>query len=476
MIPNSQSQPKTKIVATIGPASDSPQQIEALIKAGVNVFRFNMKHGDVAWHNERMERVQQVADRIGSPIGILIDLQGPEIRINTLNAEPMSVKKDETFLLSAELIEGKKSLAVKDVRIIEALSVGDEVLIDDAAIELDVVGKYPEYLEVKARADYEISNRKGMNLPGVKLTLDSLIKTDLEKLDLAQTRKVDFVALSFVRSAEDIRILREEMAKRGVKAQVVAKIENAHALENLESILMASDAVMVARGDLGVEVPLEELAYWQKKMIQMCRQMAKPVITATQMLQSMIEAPRPTRAEVTDVANAVLDGSDAIMLSGETAQGKYPEKAVAMMRKIANFNEEKVTLPELTVNHAYDQAEGLTSAAHYLLASERQFKIDAVVIFTETGSTARKIARFHPRIPIIAITDLPEVRDQLTLVYGVIPFHLEFPEGDIVTLDPIFKVLKEQGVVESGNRLLVLHGHKWRTPGLTNTMTIKEVA
>lgn len=466
---------RTKIVATIGPASDSEQGIRDLIQAGANIIRFNMKHGTVEWHQERIQRVQQVADSLNMPVGILIDLQGPEIRIETLNKEPMVVAEGEHLLLSATYLDGMKTICVPEQKVIDALDIGDEVLIDDGFMEFEVIEHHEQGWMLRSNGDYNVTHRKGMNLPGVKLTLASLIDSDLDKLDLASKEHVDFVALSFVRDAEDIRILREEMAKRGVNAAVCAKIENASALEHLDEIIAVSDCLMVARGDLGIEVAFEELTYWQKKMIYACRMANKPVITATQMLQSMVDSPRPTRAEVSDVANAVFDGSDAVMLSGETAQGKYPKQAVATMHRIVEFNEEKVMLPELVQEGRLTQTEAVTRAAMHLLDNNRDFDIAGIVVFTETGSTARALSRFRPGLPIIALTQNDKVRDQLCLAYGVMSFLTEFPQGDIVSVEPIIADLKERGLVSTGQRLLFIHGHRWNEPGLTNTLSLKEV-
>lgn len=466
---------RTKIVATLGPASDTVEKIEELIKAGANVFRFNMKHGDVAWHTERIQRAQGVADKLGVPIGILIDLQGPEIRIETLNKEPLPVVAGEEILLSVDFVDGRKGFRVPDHRVIDGLNPGDQILIDDGFIEFSVTGRDDQGVIIKSVGDYSVSNRKGMNLPGVHLELSSLIDDDLKKLDMAASEKVDFVALSFVRTAEDLRVLKEEMKKRNITSHVVAKIENAKAIEHLDEIIAASDAVMIARGDLGIEIPFEELTYWQKTMIHKCRQAGKAVITATQMLQSMVESPRPTRAEVSDVANAVFDGSDAIMLSGETAQGKYPTLAVQAMHRIAEFNESKVNLPPLEETHVLSQTEAITRSVHDLLEQKRDFNLSAIVIFTETGETARKLARFRPDVPLIALTEDPKTRDELCLSYGVYPLVAKFPEGDIVSVDPIITQLKELQVVKPGDRLLFVHGRRWKEPGLTNTISLREV-
>lgn len=466
---------RTKIVATIGPASDTEEKIRELLEAGANVVRFNMKHGTVEWHQERIQRVQKVANELGKPVAILVDLQGPEIRIETKDKEPLPVSEGEHIVLANGYVEGEKTISVPDDKVIEALKVGDQVLIDDGFMEFEVIKKHDRGWVLRSFGDYSVTHRKGMNLPGVSLSLASLIDADLDKLDLASKEHVDFVALSFVRTAEDIRILREEMAKRNVVAQVCAKVENAKALDHIDEIIATSDCVMVARGDLGIEVPYEELSYWQKKIIFKCRLANKPVITATQMLQSMVDSPRPTRAEVSDVANAVFDGSDAVMLSGETAQGKYPKQAVAAMHRIVEFNEEKVMLPQLNQEGRLSQTEAVTRAAMHLIENNRDFDIAGIVVFTETGNTARALSRFRPNLPIIALTQNDKVRDQLCLVYGVMSFLTEFPKGDIVSVDPIIDDLKSRGLVSAGQRLLFIHGHRWNEPGLTNTLSLKEV-
>ncbi|KKP29270.1 MAG: Pyruvate kinase [Candidatus Nomurabacteria bacterium GW2011_GWF1_31_48] len=296
----------TKIVATIGPASDTEEIIEHLIEAGVNVFRFNTKHGTTQWHEERIKRVQQIANKLGKDIGILMDLQGPEIRLETFDKKPIFVERGETLKITVEPTEKFKSICIPRKEVFEALNKGDQILIDDGSIELKVTSVSESLIEAVTEDPGEIGHRKGVNFPGVRVDLPSLIKDDLEKLSMAGVNKVDFVALSFCRTKMDVENLRKELEKRKMKSMVVAKIESREALDNIDEIIEAADGIMVARGDLGVEVPIEELAYWQKKIIEKCRVRNKPVITATQMLQSMIENLRPTRAEATDVANAVL--------------------------------------------------------------------------------------------------------------------------------------------------------------------------
>ena len=464
---------RTKIVATIGPASDTEKTIAGLLRAGVNVFRFNMKHGTPEWHEERIQLAQKVATDAGLPVGILIDLQGPEIRISTTDKKPLIVEESEEILMSTEFVEGKKGFKVGDQKVIDALEVGDVVLIDDGFFEFDVIAKDKVGLTLKARGNYAVGHRKGMNLPGVKLDLASLIDDDFKRLDMAARNQIDFVALSFVRDSKDIDILREEMKKRSINAHVCAKIENQAALQNLDEIIEATDAIMIARGDLGIEVPFEELAYWQKTMIHKCRTAGKAVITATQMLNSMENSVRPTRAEVSDVANAVFDGTDAVMLSGESANGKYPELAVATMRRIVNFNEDKVEVPPVFYDRDLTQTETITQAAMSIV--EEDPDLAAIVVFTETGTTARMISRYRPDVPIIAVTQSPKTQEELCLSYGVVGVTMDFPEGDITTVDPLMMELKTAGVVEEGQRVLFIHGARWQEPGLTNTLAIRQV-
>jgi pyruvate kinase len=464
---------RTKIVATIGPASDTEKTIAGMIKAGANVFRFNMKHGTPEWHEERIQRAQKVANELGTPVGILIDLQGPEIRIETEDKKPIIVESGEEILLSAEFVEGRKGIKVGDQKVIDALDVGDVVMIDDGFFELDVIAKDDIGLTIKARGSYAVGHRKGMNLPGIKLDLASLIADDFKRLDMAARNTIDFVALSFVRDAKDIAILREEMKKRNISAHVCAKIENQAALQNLDEIIEATDALMIARGDLGIEVPFEELAYWQKTMIHKCRTAGKAVITATQMLNSMENSVRPTRAEVSDVANAVFDGSDAVMLSGESANGKYPELAVATMRRIVNFNEDKVEVPPVMYEEELTQTETIAQAAMSIV--DEDDSIGAIVVFTETGTTARLISRFRPMVPIIAVTQSSKTQEELCLSYGVVPTVMTFPKGEITSIEPLMADLVKSKLVEKGERVLFIHGQVWQEPGLTNTLSIREV-
>lgn len=462
---------KTKIVATLGPSSDSPEKIAELIGAGVNVFRFNMKHADIPWHNERIERVQKVADGLGTSVGILIDLQGPEIRIETPEGKDVPLSKGQSITFAHEFREHETVIRIPQALVFTVLDAGDSFTLDDGFLEFKVVKKENNAFVAETLDDCVIKNRKGMNIPGKDIDLPSLIDDDLKKLEMAAKTKVDFVALSFSRSRADIEILKEEMKKRKVNAHVVAKIESQQALDHLDELIEVSEAIMVARGDLGIEVPIEELAYWQKTIITKCRIARKPVITATQMLQSMIDNPRPTRAEATDVANAVFDGTDAVMLSGESASGKFPVKAVAAMAKIVEFNEKRSTVPHLSIEQE-DTTELVVDAAVAMLKEHQNVHIDAAVVFTETGRTARAISSFRPKVPIIAITDHEKTVETLTLSFGVTSVLSTFPSGVFDSANEVLGMLKKKHIIHEGQTLLIIHGVQWKKPGMTNSLSI----
>lgn len=336
---------RTKIVATIGPASDSPDNIRGLLEAGANIFRFNMKHATKDWHDERIARVREIARNANQKIGILIDLQGPEIRLETVEKQDIAFKAGEmvTFRLAAK---DNRDIIIPTKEMFDAMKPGVRILIDDGAAELVVNEELgPDWFTGKISIDYVMKHRKSLNIRGVDIDLPSLIPDDLLKLDMKNIAMVDFVALSFTRTKKDVDALRSEMDKRGIKAWITAKIENQTAIDHLDEIVANVESVMVARGDLGVETPIEKLAFHQKLIISKCREKNVPVITATQMLHSMVENLRPTRAEACDVSNAVYDGTDATMLSEETAGGKHPVEAVKMMEKILSFTETVAKIP-----------------------------------------------------------------------------------------------------------------------------------
>jgi pyruvate kinase len=422
----------TKIVATIGPASDEPAKLEELMLSGVNVARLNTKHSTAEWHAERIDRIRAASKKVGKPVAILLDLQGPEIRVDLKNKEAFDVKeRGEVFFVSA-FKEGMKNQIKIPQNVVESLNVGNIVSLEDGTCEFEVVKKQADMLTAEALTACVCKDRKTMNTPGIVIDMPSLIDSDIEKIDMIQDHPVDFVALSFVRNKTDIDILKAELAKRKVVANIVAKIENQAAIENLEEIIVNSDAVMVARGDLGVETPMEELAFQQKEIIKRCRVMGKPVITATQMLKSMVENPRPTRAEVCDVANAVFDGTDAVMLSEESAMGKYPIETVRIMRKIVHFNELKAQVPKYK-EEMKTRTTAVTKMAMSLLDDKIE-PIDKVMVLTETGYTAQQLVRHRPHTPVIVITDRKETVLKSSLFYGTWAIAHPFPEGKILDL------------------------------------------
>ncbi|MBD3279359.1 MAG: pyruvate kinase [Candidatus Pacebacteria bacterium] len=463
----------TKIVATIGPATEEKPVIEKMISAGMNVARFNTKHGTPAWHQERIQRVRQVAQKMKIAVGVLLDLQGPEIRINLPGEASFELKEGEQAVFSANKHRSDDNLILIPELVIETLQEGNLVLLDDGICEFEIVKKTKDRLVVQALSDFTVQHRKTMNTPGVVIDMPSLIKNDLVQLDGLSDESIDFVGLSFVRDVKDIEILRKELKKRKITAQIVAKIENQAALDNLDEIITASDAIMVARGDLAVEVPFEQLAYWQKLIISKCRYAGVPVITATQMLKSMVDHPRPTRAEVSDVANAVYDYTSAVMLSEETTIGQYPVKSIATQAKIVAFNEQQL-IPDVEDWLDETDAACIAHAAVYVL-SHRADEIDTVICLTETGATAKLLSRFRPRVPVKAVTSNQKTYQAMSVLYGVIPQVVDWSKEVLVKPKEMIKALKKQKLVSKGQTVLVIHGDAWKKPGSTDTLSIVKI-
>lgn len=473
-------QKRTKIVATIGPATESEEMLEQLIQAGMNVARFNTKHNEPAWHIERMERVRRVGHRLGKPVAVLVDLQGPEIRTELLNgAESFEAHPEDNvyFTCDEEFAKRDQKAVFVPIPMVAALKEGDTVLIDDGKGEFVVTKKEEKTITVHVKETMVIKRRKTLNTPSVTIDLPSLIDKDLLYIDAAHNDLVDFIALSFVRNKNDIEILRAELQKRNLTASIVAKIENQSAIDNIDEIITAADAVMVARGDLGVEVPYQELAHWQKIIIQKSRELAKPVITATQMLQSMVTSPRPSRAEVTDVSNAVYDGTDAVMLSDETTIGQYPVKAVETQAQISRYTEDFSIPPEIHPEDI-DPTTCITHAAMSLIAASKRptnpLNINAIICLTETGTTVNLLARFRQPLPIYALTPSAQTYQRLSLVHGVEPLMVDFPNKEL-SLDEITNKIKELNIIKSGETVLIVHGTYWRDPGMTNTLHVVQL-
>jgi pyruvate kinase len=463
----------TKIVATIGPATEEEAVLIQLIEAGMNIARFNTKHSDPAWHNERIRRVKKVAQELGQPIGVLFDLQGPEVRVNLIGTDKFEVAKDATVIFTSEELEDNGNAIMIPQEVVKSMSLNDQILLDDGSCEFVVVEKGDTQLVARALHECTVKHRKTMNTPGVVLNMPSLTERDIEYLDGVDPALVDFVGLSFVRDAHDIEILRAELKKRNITAGIVSKIENQKALDNLDELIEASDAVMVARGDLGVEVAFQELTYWQKQIIKKCRIAGKPVITATQMLKSMVTDPRPTRAEVSDVANAIYDGTDAVMLSEETTIGKYPVRAVAAQASIAQFNEPYCTIQEIETA-GNDAEESITPALMSLL-NHSHLNIDKIVCLTRTGKTARLISRFRPKVPVLAITRDEAVLRGLAISYGVIPCLINITYEESLNTNILMSKLEESGTVKAGETILLAYSNEAKYPRHTNAISIISV-
>lgn len=471
----------TKIVATIGPTTQSEAMLTELVKAGMNVARFNTKHSDPSWHHDKIKKVRKVSQRLKKSVGILLDLQGPEIRIDLPQDKSFQVDLGERVTFTTHPADTKAKEKVKSrsntifvpLEVIKSLSVGDQIMLEDGSCEFQVIQKHSNSIVAEARIGCQVNDRKTMNTPGVVLNMPSLTDRDREYLDKIHPEEIDFVGLSFVRDVEDIKILKKELAKRKITAHIVSKIENQSSIDNLDDIIETSDAIMIARGDLGVELPFQKLVHWQKKIIAKCRLAAIPVITATEMLKSMVENPRATRAEVSDVAHAIYDGTDAIMLSEETAVGKYPIRAVSAQAIIASFNEQYT---DLKFNRLFDisKSASITHAAISLLETSKQ-KISKIICLTQTGRTAQLVARFRPRKPIHAVTNNLSTYHRLSLLYGATPHLVPFSDGVLETNSELIRLIKKYRIAKSGETVLLIHGSVWKKPGLSNTLVMLDM-
>jgi pyruvate kinase len=461
---------RTKIVATLGPSSDARDRLRALVEAGVDAVRFNLSHGTHAEHSERAWLVREIATEMGRPVALIADLQGPKLRIGEL-AEPVVLHTGDQVTVCAEGAATDGELPVAPAVIGDVLEPGHDVLIDDGLVRLRVDSVEEGRASCAVVVGGLVSAHKGVNLPGVPVPIPSLTRKDVADLDWAVETGVDFVALSFVRSPADVRDLHALLEQAGSHAHVIAKIEKAEAIDVLDDVLSETDAVMVARGDLGVEIGPALVPLLQKRIIHKALERGKPVITATQMLETMVHSPEPTRAEASDVANAILDGTSAVMLSGETAVGEYPVEAVAYMDRIARAVEPSIDyrheLPEANENPTIGQA---MSNAACDLAEALQAK--AILVPTFTGRTANAVARLRPRRPIVALTHVDWAMRQLALEWGVTPLLIS-ETGDVEELWRLaVEAAREAEVVERGDRVVITAGTAVNIPGTTNVIKV----
>lgn len=465
---------RAKIVATLGPATESYEMIRAIIDAGVDVTRMNLSHGSYAEHEVRFANVRKAADDSGRPVAILVDLQGPKIRLGKFTDGPHELAVGDTFKITAEDVPGTKELVSTTFKGLPGdVKPGDYLLIDDGKVRVQVESVDGPVVTTKVIVAGPVSNNKGINLPGVAVSVPALSDKDEADLRWGLQAGADIIALSFVRNAADVTRVHEIMAEEGRKVPVIAKIEKPQAVDNLEEIIDAFDGIMVARGDLGVELPLEAVPIVQKRAVELCRRMAKPVIVATQMLESMVENPVPTRAETSDVANAVLDGADAVMLSGETSVGKYPVVVVETMARIVESTEEH-GLERIRPFTAKPRTQG---GIITLAANEVAEFVEAkyICIFTESGDTARRMSRLRPAIPMMAFAVDPAIRRRMALTWGVrstLVEHVAHTDLMFLQVDEFFL---ENKLASEGDKVVVISGSPPGIIGSTNDIRVHRI-
>ena len=459
----------TKIVSTIGPATDSKQKIQELEEAGVNVFRQNFSHVDHEAHAEIYERIRDATEKSA----IMMDTKGPEIRLGEIEEDTKLEQGHKVEITTEEIIGDSKTIPVNYKDFIQYIEAGDEVRIDDGMIELEVE-KVDETAECTVVYGGEIASRKAVNVPGKDIGLQAPTEKDKKDIEFGAEKGYDFISLSFVKEASDVEEVREMLEEHGSEMHIISKIEHAKAVENFDEILEASDGIMVARGDLGVELPASKLPMMQKEMIRKTNKAGKPVITATQMLESMTENSTATRAEISDVANAVIDGTDAVMLSGETAIGDYPVKTARFMSRVVEETEASI---HENVHHTVKDSSDNTREiiCKNVWQASRDSESDLIVAHTSSGSTARNISKYRPENPVIAFTDSEIVERQLQLSWGVRPYYEEFPENVEEMLENSAQRLENLGLASNEAKVVMSAGIPTKLTGTTNMMQIRKI-
>lgn len=463
---------RTKIICTLGPSSEDKYTITRLIQAGMNIARINLSHGDHEEHSKRIGVLRETCKELKTNVALLLDTKGPEIRLGTFYDGKVTLKKGQEFIITPRpMIGNDKEVFINYDHISETVSTGDKVLLADGLIELQVDKIQGERVICTVINGGELSDRQGVNIPNKCLPLPALAEKDIKDIIFGVQIGADFIAASFIRKAADVMEIRRVLEENGGSdMHIIAKIENREGVENIDEIINAADGIMIARGDLGVEIPVQEVPLVQKRIIEKCNKAGKPVITATQMLDSMIRNPRPTRAEATDVANAIFDGTDAIMLSGETAAGKYPVESVAMMSSIAEKADQDLIdhLRQKTIN--VNSVTDAISHATCSIASELGAK--AIITSTKSGYTARAVAKFRPQVPIIAVTFKEKVIKTLQIVRGVIPLEVkETSSTDEMFIEAVKGALSSE-MVEKGDLVVITAGVPVNVTGTTNLIRV----
>ena len=464
---------RVKIVCTMGPATSSPERIRGLVEAGMDVARLNFSHGSHADHEQVYRLVREAAAETGRAVAVLADLQGPKIRLGRFVDGPHQWSTGDVVTITGDDVQGTADrVSCTYTKLPQEVKVGDRLLIDDGKVAVEVTGVDGNDIRCLVVGGGPVSNNKGVSLPNVAVSVPAMSDKDEEDLRFALRMGVDVIALSFVRSPDDIKLVHQIMSEEGVTRPVIAKVEKPEAVDHLEAIVLAFDGVMVARGDLGVELPLDQVPLVQKRAVQLCRENAKPVIVATQMLDSMIENSRPTRAEASDVANAVLDGTDAVMLSGETSVGKYPVLTVSTMARIVTTTESgPIGVPRLQ-HDPRTHGGALTVAASQIA---RNIGAKALVAFSQTGDTVRRLSRLHCELPLYAFTPIAEVRDQLALCWGVETFLTDFVQHTDDMFRQVDGKMLGLGLAKPGDYVVVVAGSPPNAPGSTNTLRVHQL-
>ncbi|MEU0226109.1 pyruvate kinase [Streptomyces sp. NPDC006284] len=469
---------RAKIVCTLGPATDSYDQIKDLVDAGMDIARFNFSHGTHAEHEERYHRVRKASDETGRSVGTLADLQGPKIRLGTFAEGPVLLERDDTFTITVE--EGaqgdRHGCGTTYAGLASDVTPGERVLVDDGKVCLEVTDVDGPTIRTTVVEGGMVSDHKGLNLPGVAVSVPALSKKDEDDLRWALRNGFDVIALSFVRSGRDVLDVHRIMDEEGRRLPVIAKVEKPQAVENIEDIVAAFDGIMVARGDLGVEMPLEQVPIVQKRAIKLAKRNAKPVIVATQMLDSMIDNARPTRAEASDVANAVIDGTDAVMLSGETSVGKHPIDTVRTMARIVEAAEEDILakgLPPLTDRNKPRTQGGAVARAAAEIGDFLGAKF--LVAFTQSGDTVRRLSRYRSPIPLLAFTPEPATRSQLSLTWGVETFIGPHVDSTDAMVDQVDELLTRYGRCAKGDVVVITAGSPPGVSGSTNLVRVHHI-
>ncbi len=465
---------KTKIICTIGPASEEVETLRKMVDAGMNVARLNFSHGVYAEHAKRINNLREVVKLEGRPLAIMLDTKGPEIRTGDVENGRVNLVNGQKFILTTRQILGNdREVSVTHRNLPQEISVNTTVLISDGLINLIVEEIKGEDIICQVINGGELGNKKGINVPGVRINLPFISEKDTEDINFGIDNKVDYIAASFVRTAEDVLDIRRVLEKRNADIGIIAKIESQEGVDNLTDIIQVADGVMVARGDLGVEIPVEEVPLVQKEIISKCNYAGKMVIIATQMLDSMITNPRPTRAEVSDVANAIFDGADAIMLSGETAAGKYPVEVVKTMAKVAAKAEESLPYPQILWEKRMSRTQSITDAISYATcATAENLGAAAIITATRTGLTSRMVAKYRPKANIIAATPDRNMLNRLALVWGVYPVLIEETIGTDDLFEEAINRALEQSYINYGDLLVLTAGTPSTLTGGTNLLKV----